>query len=503
MGWVKGPLKAGRQTLDLGHRAAVLGLGISNQSLISHLADQGIEIWVYDQKCAGELKNRWAQVSRLVHRAFLGEKYLDEFVQHSRTTGFDWVFVTPGMPKDLPEIEQAASHGSVISSELPLFMLQCPATKIGITGSSGKTTTTTMLGEMLKHSQDENVWVGGNIGTTLIDKITDIEPEDLVVLEISSFQLELAELTPSFAAMLNISPNHLDVHGTMESYINAKSKLLKCQPYNGFALLNWDCEITRSLSTMTKTEPAFFSMYRTPQDWSCNETEGYLAGWICEDLLWVRPRGRERIRLCSVDEIPLRGPHNVANTLTAGILAIQMGCEPRRVIEAIKTFSPVSHRLEEVAERNGVLFVNDSIATSPDRTIAALNSFSEPVVLILGGYDKGISFSKLGEVVVDKAGKNQVAAVVLTGSTAGKIEEELGAAADVEGQKLKWTHTRVESETEVPLLSAGTFEDAFRSAVELSRCGEVVLLSPACASYDEFDNFRQRGRIFRELARDL
>ncbi len=481
---------------EAGQRAAVLGLGVSNRALAGYLLDVGLEVWVYDQQASRHLGARWTEIADRVKESAFGEQYLDEFSQDSRDFGFDWVFATPGMPKDLPQIRQARRQGANISSELALFMQQCPAIMVGITGSSGKTTTTAMVGDMLRAGLDTRVWVGGNIGTTLIDRLADISPDDVVVLEISSFQLELATRTTEYGAILNISPNHLDVHGDMDSYVQAKSRLLICQPPGSLAVLNWDCERTRQLSSLARGRLAYYSMQQAPESWDSSRP-GELAGWQQDGHLWVKRNG-EVVRLCSCRDIPLRGPHNVANTLIAGLVSSAVGGSIEGMREAISAFCAVPHRLEEVTCRDGVLFINDSIATSPDRTAAALDSFDRPLILIMGGYDKGISFAGLAEKLVKDAAHEQIRAVVLTGATSCEIQKNLlDAASKADG--FSWVEEENPETNSAVLRVESEFERAVRLAGDLARRGDIVLLSPACASFDQFDNFITRGRNFRDI----
>ncbi|MFO8059362.1 MAG: UDP-N-acetylmuramoyl-L-alanine--D-glutamate ligase [Bacillota bacterium] len=461
-----------------GESCAILGLGISNRELAAYLARRGVRICIYDQKSPEELGPRWDSVSDLVEGASLGSDYLAAFDRDLEGCGFDWVFVTPGMPRDLPQIRRAALAGSEISGELALFMILCPAPMMGVTGSSGKTTTTSLVAEMLR-CDGRRVWLGGNIGTPLIDWVDDIDPDHVVVLEMSSFQLETASRVPQVGAVLNISPDHLDVHRSMDHYVRAKARMVRCQEPGDYIALGADCRYTRDLASSAPGDVAFFSVRDTPDTWSGRFP---LKAWYEEGRLWVRGP-EDTINLCATSDLPLRGMHNVSNTLAAALVALRMGVSVESIRRGIRRFTPVRHRLEEVGEIGGVLFVNDSIATSPDRTAAALHSYDRPVVLILGGYNKGLSFDRLARQLSEMTGRGCIRAVILMGEAAGEIEAALRREAD-------WGHI---------LYRAGDLERAFNAARGIARAGDVVLMSPACASFDAFANYMRRGDCFRSM----
>ncbi len=467
-----------------GETAAVLGLGISNRELVKYLAGRGVTVRAYDKKPGDELGEHYASVAHHLSGGSFGRDYLADF-SSDLADRIDWVFVTPGMPKDLPEIEEARRSGARISSELSLFMILCPAPMVGVTGSSGKTTTASLAAAMLR-SDDQRVWLGGNIGVPLIDRVDEITEHDVVVLEISSFQLELAERVPQVGVLTNISPNHLDVHRTMDNYVAAKRRMISLQQEGDFMLLNADCASSLQMQDSIRGEGAFFSVLYAPSTWSSSMP---LGGWYQEGELWVSYSG-EPVQLCTMEEMPLRGLHNASNVLAAAVLAIRMGASPRSIRRAVRNFTPVRHRLEDVGSLDGVLYVNDSIATSPDRTVAGLHSYTEPVVLLLGGYDKGLSFDPLAEELVCLGHEGHIRAVVLMGDTAEQIHGALCRKA---------SDREPSSVDEVPVHRVEGLRDAFLTARNLARPGDVVLMSPACASFDEFPNYVQRGRYFRKL----
>ncbi len=470
-----------------GESGAVLGLGISNRELIRYLSRGGVRLSLYDQKGPEELGGRWDAVGDRVERASLGSDYLAAFDRDLQRYGFDWVFVTPGMPRDIVEIERARCAGSEISSELALFMIECSAPMVGVTGSSGKTTTASLVDRFLRCDR-RRVWLGGNIGTPLIDRVDQIDPGHVVVLEISSFQLETAVRVPQVGAVLNISPDHLDVHRTMARYVDAKARMVRCQGPADFIALGADCDLTRELAPSATGDLALFSVQKTPDTWNDRFP---LNAWYADGQLWVRQRD-ENLRLCAAEDLALRGRHNVSNTLAAALLALRMGASVESIRRGIEEFAPVRHRLEEVGELGGVLFVNDSIATSPHRTMAALHSYDRPMVLILGGYNKGLSFDVLVRELARLAREGRIRALILMGAAAEEIETALHTEA--QGRGVCWEAMGL-------LHRAGDLNGAFTAAREVSQAGDVVLMSPACASFDAFPNYMRRGDCFCSMVR--
>jgi len=363
----------------------------------------------------------------------------------------------------------AEKAGAEITSEMNLFMSQCPAPVVGITGSSGKSTTTALLGDMLARAGPARV--GGNIGKSLLDEVEEIDPGETVVLELSSFQLEdLGRLrrSPRTAAVTNISPNHLDRHGSMASYIDAKKNILRFQGPGGVAVLNADDAEVRTWAADAPGRTVFYSA-AGPLD------EGVFA----EGLALVFRLGDREERLDLAGRIRLRGRHNVSNVLAAAAAARVLGAKPSHLAEAIAAFRALPHRLEPVGRREGVLFVDDSKGTTPLASRVAIEAFAEPVVLIAGGYDKKSDPGPMVEAI-----RTRAKAVVLIGATAAALEEQIGRGGPV-------------------VERAETLEAAVARAVALARPGDVVLLSPGHASWDMFGNYEQRGRVFREAAARL
>lgn len=454
-----------------GKRVSVVGLGKSNRALIRYLVRHGALVTARDQKTAAELGAAYDELCALGVEFRLGPGYLQDLW---RSEG---VFLTPGMPKDLPEILRARAAGVPITSEVNLFFDRCRAPIIGVTGSSGKTTTTTLIGAILE-AAGLKVYVGGNIGRPLIELVDDIEPTAVVVLELSSFQLELLRKSPQVAVVTNISPNHLDVHRTMEAYVDAKRNIYRYQRPQDIVVLNRDDETTAAMASEAVSRVVWFSRRQEVEN-----------GAFISDrriILSRRVRGERSLTdVCAVSEIRLRGEHNLENVLAASAVGQLLGVTVGTIREVVTSFTGVAHRLELVREAGGVRYYNDSIATSPARAIAGLRSFDEPVVLIAGGYDKQLPFDELAEVIVEKT-----RAVFLIGETAPKIRDAIERAAAKLGRK--------------PLVKlCADLEEAVRSAKDAAQPGDVVLLSPACASYDMFQDFEQRGERFRKLVHSL
>lgn len=459
-----------------GRRTAVVGLGVSNMAVIRYLHRHGAEIVGFDQKSVQALGDTYATLRELGVELVLGPEYLDRLV--APEASWDTVFLTPGMPKTMPQLERLRERNISVSSEIGLFFTLCKAPIIGVTGSSGKTTTTTLIGEILRRGE-RPVYVGGNIGTPLLDKVEEIGPDSLVVLELSSFQLEMLDRSPSGAVVTNVTPNHLDVHGTMVSYVAAKRRIFAFQRPGDWVLLNEDDATTRRMKSAAPGEVLTFSMR---SEATARVEKGYVVVQSPPDGDSFAPGSR--LAICSVDDIALPGRHNVENVLAAATVAVRLGVDVEAIRSVVTTFPGVPHRLELVAECDGVRYYNDSIATTPARAVAGVQAFEDPVVLIAGGYDKRLPFAELAEVLPGRA-----RAVVVLGTTAPAIEAAIrqhADAADVEPPRLR---------------HAVTFEEAVHLARDLAEPGDVVLLSPACASFDMFPSFAARGELFRTIVR--
>ncbi|HEX6990078.1 MAG TPA: UDP-N-acetylmuramoyl-L-alanine--D-glutamate ligase [Bacillota bacterium] len=453
-----------------GRKVAVVGLGRENVPLVRYLAGRGARITALDRKEPAHLPAAAQALAGLGVRLGGGPAYLEALTRED----FDAVFLTPGMAKNGPEIQAARRRGAVITSQTNLFLERCRAPVVGITGSSGKSTTTTLIGRILAADGRRPVYVGGNIGRVLIEQVDAIEPESWVVLELSSFQLELVDRSPHVAVFLNLRPNHLDVHGSMAAYEAAKRRIFEFQrPEAGdVAVLGYDDPAVRAMAAAAPAGVTFFGTGEgLPQGATLRDEQVGLV-----DAAAWRP-------VLGVDEVALPGRHNLLNVLAAVAAAAACGAAPEAMRAGVAGFSGLEHRLQPVGEIGGRRFVNDSIATAPDRAAAALAAFEEPVVWIAGGYDKGIAFDALAEEALQRP----LRAVVLTGATAGRIGVALEAAAERTALPLP------------PIHRAPTFDEAVDLAARLAQPGDVVLLSPACASYDAFTDFAERGRRFAAL----
>ncbi|OGO15414.1 MAG: UDP-N-acetylmuramoylalanine--D-glutamate ligase [Chloroflexi bacterium RBG_16_48_8] len=451
-------------------KVVVLGLARQGKALSQYLAKKGARVVVSDLKRTGELAAVREELAEWPIEYVLGEHPMNLLENTSV------VFVSGGVPLNLPLIQEARNLGIQLSNDSQLFLELCPAPVIGITGSAGKSTTTALVGRMAEleaEGSGTNAWVGGNIGRPLLWDVEHIHPHDWVVLELSSFQLELMEASPHIAALLNLSPNHLDRHKTMETYIAAKSRIFKNQSQEDIAILSRDDPVAWDLRHVIQGRSFTFGLE------SVGLVEGtYIkAGWI-----YYRKNDEERV-LCPIDAIPLRGEHNLQNVLAASAIALGAGF-PKDVIEAgIRSFKGLAHRLEFVRQVHGISWYNDSIATSPDRSIAAMRSFDEPLLLLAGGRDKDLAWEEFSKVVSER-----VDHLILFGEAANKIAK---AMAHVKGER------------PFTIDICRGLEDAVQKAVAVAKAGDIVLLAPGGTSFDEFVDFEARGERFKEWVEAL
>lgn len=473
-----------------GGRAVVLGVGMSNMAVIECLLRAGARVTAADRKTPAELGPRYAELLRLPVALVLGPDYL------SALEGQDIAFLTPGMRRDMPELEQACRAGVRFSTETRLFFELCAAPVVAVTGSAGKTTTTTLVGLMLESSRP-GVWVGGNIGRPLVARALDIGPDDIVVLELSSFQLQDLGMSPHVAAVLNISPNHLDIHPTMEHYVDAKRTIYRHQGAGDYAVFNHDNELTLGMAADYDLLVRVGRGGHGPVLYSRTEELGQGAFMSGDRLMLRLSRFGDALpdaEICRRGEIQLLGEHNVENVLAASAVAALAGARVEAIGLAARSFRGVEHRLEPVREVGGVRYYNDSIATAPDRTIAALRALPGPLVLVLGGYDKRLEFDELAAELL-ACGK--VRSVLLMGATAEKIEKAL--LDEAAGRRDRGMAAAL---PEV-IRTAGGLAGVVETARGVAKPGDIVLLSPACASFDMFANFEERGRAFKDLVRSL
>ena len=440
---------------------AVIGIGVSNTPLLRMLLCSGITVTACDKRQRGELGELADELEQGGAKLQLGADYLEGLDQ-------DVIFRTPGMRPDVPQLLAAREKGSIITSEMEVFFDVCPCSIIAVTGSDGKTTTTTMIAELLRAS-GRTVHVGGNIGKPLLCEAGDMDPGDSVVLELSSFQLMTMKKSPHIAVVTNLSPNHLDMHKGMEEYVASKENIFLHQCAGDVAVFNLDNEITAEQAERALGEVRLFSRR------SSVENGVYLRG---EEI--VRCCNGEETVVMTTADIKLPGIHNVENYMAA-VAALEGMVDDETIRNFAREFGGVEHRIELVRTLDGVRYYNDSIASSPTRTIAGLRSFKEKVILIAGGYDKNIPFDELGPEVVER-----VKLLILCGATADKIRAAVEAASGYEGGKPE-------------ILTANSLQQAAELAREHAGEGDVVTLSPACASFDQFPNFMARGKAFKAI----
>ncbi|HHT17898.1 MAG TPA: UDP-N-acetylmuramoyl-L-alanine--D-glutamate ligase [Papillibacter sp.] len=447
-----------------GKRIAVLGVGVSNTPLIELLLKAGHDVVACDRSERTSLGERAEHLESLGAKLRLGEDYLKDL-------DADVIFRTPGIRPDLPEIAEAVSRGAVLTSEMEAFFEVCPCPIIAVTGSDGKTTTTTIISEFLR-AAGYTAHIGGNIGTPLLDRAEEMKPSDMAVLELSSFQLMTMKKSPHIAVVTNISPNHLDVHRDMEEYVEAKSNILRYQSAGDIAAVNADCKTARSFAEGARGKVRLFSQNGPVQDGIFTDGETIFEA-VDGKIGPVMP----------VSKIRLPGRHNVENYLAA-ITAVS-GLVPYKVMASVaETFGGVAHRIEFVRELRGVKYYNDSIASSPSRTIAGLRAFNRKVILIAGGKDKGIDYDAIGPEIV-----RHVKTLVLTGMTAGKIRTAV---------------EKVREYTDSPeIIEKEDFREAVIAAYRAAREGDIVVLSPASTSFDRFRNFEERGNVFKQIVNEL
>lgn len=440
---------------------AVIGVGVSNTPLLELLLAEGIRVTACDKRSREQMGEQAEHLEQLGCELHLGADYLKDL-------DADVIFRTPGLRPDVPEIAACVDRGAVLTSEMEVFFEVCPCTIIAVTGSDGKTTTTTIIAELLK-AAGKRVWVGGNIGHPLLCEADGMLATDYAVLELSSFQLMTMKHSPHIAVVTNLAPNHLDVHRDMAEYVAAKENVFRHQSGEDVAVFNADNDITAEQSHRAPGRARLFSRQGEVADGV------FLRG---EDIV-CRSGGHERVVMTTGD-IKIPGVHNVENYMAA--IAAVDGLVPDEVIrDFAREFGGVEHRIELVRTYRGVRYYNDSIASSPSRTIAGLRSFHEKVILIAGGYDKHIPFDVLGPEIVE-----HVKLLVLCGATADKIRAAVENAPGYEPGKPE-------------IRDVTPFTAAVEAARDRAQPGDVVTLSPACAAFDQFKNFAERGKFFKSI----
>ena len=441
-----------------GKKVAVLGLGVSNRPLVRLLLEYGCDVTGCDKTVREKLDREVLELEQQGCKLSLGEGYLDNIQA-------DLAFRTPGMHPGNPALEALRSKGTEITSEMDVFFRLCPCPILAVTGSDGKTTTTTLIATMLR-AQGHKVWVGGNIGAPLLPNAPRMEKTDYAVVELSSFQLMDMTRSPQVAVVTNLAPNHLDVHKDMQEYVDAKKNIFHFQDASGRLVLNADNAITATFRGNGSTQ--FFS--RQGKDADCTLEEGVIC---CQ--------GR---KILDTRDILIPGVHNVENYMAA-ILAVRGLVEEENIRQVAKTFGGVEHRIELVRVKDGVRYYNDSIASSPSRTIAGLRSFRQKVLLIAGGYDKHIPYDVLGPEICDRVKK-----LYLGGATGPLIRQAVENAPQYAPGKPE-------------IVDCGDFTSAVLAAARDAREGDVVLMSPASAAFDQFKNFMERGNHYKKLIKEL
>lgn len=448
-------------------KIAIIGMGVSNIPLIDYFYKYKAKITIFDKRTIDNLDDIvLKKINEYNIEYSLGENNL------SKLHGFDYIFRSPSCRPDTKELVEEEKNGAIITSEIEMLIKLCPGTVIGITGSDGKTTTTSLIYAILKEKGYE-CFLGGNIGVPLFTKLNEMTPNSVVVLELSSFQLMNMNISPKISVITNISPNHLDIHKSYEEYINSKKNIFSHQNSNDIVVLNADNEITYNLKSEANGKVILFSSKQKLDNGIIYDNKIIKS---CEDGL--------RRHIIEVKNIKLRGIHNYEN-ICAAIAATKSLVDIDTQIKAISKFAGVEHRLEYIRTINGIEWYNDSIGTSPSRTIAGLNSFDEKIVLIAGGYDKHLDYTPIAKPIVE-----HVSALILVGATTEKIYTAVTNELKAQGK-------------EIPIAKCTTLEETISIAHKIAKDGEVVLFSPASASFDMFKNFAERGDLFKELVNKI
>lgn len=446
-------------------KIAMCGVGVSNTPLIYNFLNKGARVYVCDRRTREQIGSICTELENAGAVLRLGEHYLENLE-------VDIIFRTPGMSFNLPELKEARRRGIAVTSEMEVFFDLCPARIFAVTGSDGKTTTTTLIAKMLE-KEGYTVHVGGNIGNPLLPEIDNIKPDDMVVVELSSFQLISMRKSPEVAVVTNVAPNHLDIHKDMDEYVEAKKNIILHQSAFSRTILNYDNEITIDFKKHVRGQFLGFSMEKSVKNGTWLDDNGYIN---------ISYRGINA-PIMHRDDITILGDHNVENYLAA-ISAVWGYVGADTIRSVAKEFEGVEHRIEFVRELSGVRYYNDSIASSPTRTIAGLKAFNKKVILLAGGYDKQIPFEPMAPYVIEK-----VKLLILSGPTAKKIEKAITEHPDYHGTP--------------EIINVNNLDEAVKTAHEAAEAGDIITLSPACASFDAFPNFAVRGKYFKELVNKL
>ena len=450
-----------------GKEVAIIGLGVSNLPLLDYLYAKEAKVTIFDNKERDKISNEILnKIENYNFKCFFGENSFENL------KNFNLIFRSPSVLPTNKYLLEESSRGAIVTTEIELLMKMCPCKIVGVTGSDGKTTTTSLINAILKEG-GYRTHLGGNIGTPLFTKLSEIEPTDILVLELSSFQLMGMEVSPNISVITNITPNHLNIHKDYEEYIESKKNIFKYQTENDTLILNYDNEITRNCAKEAKGKVIFFS-----------SKDKISNGYIVDGNIIKKCEDGVRLHILNTEEVILRGNHNYQNIATA-LAATESLVNIDTAVKAIKTFKPVEHRIEFVREIDNVKWYNDSASSSPTRTISGLNAFHEEIVLIAGGYDKNLEYSPIAKPIIEK-----VKTLILFGQTSGKIFEAVKKELDKENKKLD-------------IHLCNNLKETVELAKKLAKPGQVVLFSPASASFDQFKDFADRGHQFKNLVNNL
>ncbi len=451
-----------------GRRVAFIGTGVTNQQCIELFSRCGAKITLCDKKPNLDAFGSYADALRRLDIEYsLGEHYLDGL------KGQEMIMRTPGFEYYTPELVAAKQAGAQVTSEMELFFRLCPCRIVAVTGSDGKTTTTTLTAKILER-QGYTVHLGGNLGRALLPVVDTIRPQDIAVVELSSFQLISMQESPDIAVVTNVTPNHLDHHKDMQEYVDAKRNILRYQSKDGYAVLGYENDISRSMQKDVRGSMCWFTRKSIVENGGFLRDDGMLC--LAENGI-VTP-------VIHKSKVALRGEHNLENLLAA-FCATRTLAGTQAMADVAEHFAGVEHRIEPVRTLNGVQWFNDSIATSPTRVIAGLRAFDQKLIIIAGGSDKGISFAPLAPELIA-----HVKTLILTGATARKIEDAVRADPGFAASGLV-------------ILHADGMEQAVQLAKDAAKPGDIVSLSPACASFDSYPNFEVRGRHYKALVNAL
>ena len=444
-----------------GKNITVIGIGISNLPLIKYLVSLGANVTACDRRSAEDLGENYTELEKLGVKFNLGDGYLNNL-------SGDMIFKTPGMRSDVPELLKAKENGSIVTSEMEVFFEVCPSHIIAVTGSDGKTTTTTLIHKMMTDA-GYKTWLGGNIGNPLLTDTEKMKENDWVILELSSFQLHTMRKSPEIAVITNISPNHLDMHKDYKEYIDAKKNIMLYQNEGDTLIVNADNQVTADIGKSANGAVKYFSRN--------GMADVYLDGNIIK---------RGIVEILNIKDIKIPGMHNVENYMAA-IAAVSGLVSKDVIVNVAKTFGGVEHRIELVRTLDGVKYYNSSIDSSPNRTINTLRVFPNKVIMIAGGKDKGIPYDEIGPALAE-----HVKVLILIGATSDKIQEALDAEINKTGNG-----------KDIEVIRATSYEDAVNTARSKAHDGDVVLLSPASTSFDMFRNFEERGNLFKKIVNEL